>query len=264
MFIACDSSRERQKEDQYIVVGSLWLPKNQVGEHTKKLIDLRVTRHCWGEVRWNKTLDSRHADFYKEFIRLGISEFVEFKTIIVRRDERAIRLIHGGNIGKLLAKFHYQLISRHAKQFPNNTSFQIILDSDEELQQETVELKDFLEQGSFNKTTGTIENIASANSHILPAIQLCDLLTGAVAASWNRVRADAQHTQLILLIEEIFGKKLNQQTSALEKRLNIWRHWPLCRVCNKLIINEIGEIKEIQKSGYFYSHKACTSSVDTS
>src|ERR1700688_3493982 len=86
--IYCDESRqdliEKKLSNQYLMIGSLWLPIDIRKEIKKRITELRAHYLVWSEIKWVKVSPSK-KDFYLELIDSFISykERLRFRCIAV-------------------------------------------------------------------------------------------------------------------------------------------------------------------------------------
>ena len=187
MFVACDESGVGGR---YFVLGSVWVPKENVSEFEKRVSELRLRFKCWGEVKWEKISDHTSENvmcFYREFIE-AISDMDTFFRFIVVDTKK---LDKGRVDEKLQLQFMYLLISRNAvrrvlRKRINPNDLHIIFDQFKESRQSRdegwrMETRDFLNKYLHCK----IEHLQPCSSHINSLLQLIDVFTSMLSEKIN-------------------------------------------------------------------------------
>ena len=239
MFVACDESG-KEPEKKYLVIGSVWVEKDDLIRFEEEVTRLRLKRKCWGEVEWLKVKGHTSEDilqFYKDFLSLAFGcPRMCFRFILVEKALLDKKTYHEGQKSDELPqlKFMYLLISRYANRFLSSEEkkgLHIIFDQFEESKKSREErwrlqTKEFIERSLSTE----IEHFQPCTSHICSLVQLCDVVTGAVATRWNTLQKDRAPNQskeiLIQHIETLSNKPLGSATSPFEKKFNIWRWRP--------------------------------------
>lgn len=233
MFVACDESG-KDPSSKYLVIGTIWIDKDNVSEFEKKATELRLKHKCWGEIEWLKlsgSVSEQIKDFYKEFIDLAFKDLkIYFRFIIVKKSTLDTKTYHKNQkTNKLVQlKFMYYSISRYADRFleqEKKEGLHIIFDSYQESNQSREE-KWRLETRKFiEKYVGCkIEHFQPCKSHISSLVQLCDVITGAVSTVWNKPpsKISNTHNEIIGHIQQLSRKDISARTLPTEKDFNIW------------------------------------------
>ena len=187
MFVACDESGT---DKRFFVLGSVWVPKENVSEFERCVSVLRLRYKCWGEVKWAKIGVHTPRNvmlFYRAFVKSASDLNPFFRFIVV--DTR--KLDKGKVDEKLQLKFMYLLISRNAvrgvlRQRVKPSDLHILFDQfsesrrskDEGWREET---KDYLNQ----YLNCEIEHLQPCTSHINSLVQLADIVTSMLSEMKN-------------------------------------------------------------------------------
>jgi hypothetical protein len=231
MFVACDESGI-DASSKYLIIGTVWIKKQDVSEFEKKVSKLRLDEKCWGEIEWLKlsgTTAKNIIDCYKKFISLAFDDIkIHFRFIIVDKSLIDKKTYHKKSDELVHLKFMHLSISRYADRFlsvNDKLGLHIIFDSFQESnvskeEKWRLQTKNYIERYLHCK----IEHFQPCNSHINSLVQLCDLFTGAVSAVWNKPTAKITKTQsgIIKHIEKLTDKKLDALTLPSARDFNIW------------------------------------------
>jgi hypothetical protein len=229
MFVACDESGV-QPSDKYLVIGSAWIPKEQLPDFEAQTTASRLTNKCWGEIEWQKIKKSMPdglCKVYKDLIDLGIKKMdASFHIIVI--EKKLLDMVNCHSDYEIVRfKFIYFLISRNAQKFlsEKNRKLHIVFDDFQESKENREEnrvlaMKQFTERYLMTK----LEHLQPCCSHICSLIQLCDLITGAVATKWNKAISEINPKKIdfITYIENLINKDLAARTLYTEKKFNIW------------------------------------------
>lgn len=187
MFVACDESGVRER---FFVLGSVWVPKNDVSDFEKRVSDLRLHYKCWGEVKWGKIRNQEPENitrFYEKFVQAASDMEVFFRFIVIDTEKLEEREV----TEELQLKFMYLLISRNAvrgdlQKRVNPADLHILFDQFQESRQSREEgwrreTKRYIE-GYLNCE---IEHFQPCHSHINSFVQLIDIVTGMICERKN-------------------------------------------------------------------------------
>ncbi len=220
--VYCDESSHTNSEARrYMVLGSLWLPRTGKPIVQARLNNLMRERFGESEAKWSKVSDS-FVQPYVEVVRVFLEEQqVRFRAIIVDRQRVDIDVYHKGDQELGFYKFYYQLLIHWLS--PEH-SYDILLDHKvNSIDNRLTTLRNVLN----NKlgTTGTVRLLEPINSRQSRLSQLCDVLTGAVAASANdAIRRDSGKRQITDILASAMGwNSLNTATARSFQKFNLFR-----------------------------------------
>lgn len=178
--IYCDESRHCQATgDRYMAIGGLWVPKDLKPGLTRAFRDLKRSIGLNGEVKWSKVSSAR-LDSYKRLVDFFLEQDLNFRVIVVDQSKVDVNRYHRGDRELGFYKFYYEMLNKWL--FAGN-QYVILLDFKQNKGADRyTTLRTVLER----KIQGTawIRDLTVIDSCQAPLAQLCDLLTGAVAASW--------------------------------------------------------------------------------
>jgi len=178
--IYCDESRHGGTEgDRYMAIGGLWVPKDRKIQLTREFRDLKRLIGLNSEVKWSKVSFAR-LDAYKRLVDFFLSSEVNFRVIVVDQSKVDVDRFHGGDRELGFYKFYYEMLIKWL--LPGN-QYVILLDYKQNKGADRyTTLRTVLERKL--KGVAWVSDLTVIDSCQTPLAQLCDLLTGAVAASW--------------------------------------------------------------------------------
>jgi hypothetical protein len=179
--VYCDESRHAGTDHHpFMAIGSLWMPRAEKVSLTGIFKKLCHFADLHGEVKWSKT--SRIClESYKQLIDFFFDEeALHFRVIVVNQDKLDLEKYHDGDWELGFYKFYYELL---IKWIEAGNEYLILLDfkKNKGADRHTT-LKTVLERAVRGKAI--IKDLTVIDSSQTPLGQLCDLLTGAVAADW--------------------------------------------------------------------------------
>ncbi|HKQ34471.1 MAG TPA: DUF3800 domain-containing protein [Nitrospiraceae bacterium] len=179
--VYCDESRhEASTEHPYMAIGSLWLPRDQKDDLTKQFKLLCRNEGLRGEVKWNR-VSKKYLTAYKHLVDFFFNqESIRYRVIVVEHSKIDVEKYHGGDRELGFYKFYYLLLKQW---FENNDEYLVLLDFKKNKGSHRYSsLRRHLERSVQGKAW--ISDLTVIDSSETPLAQLCDLLTGAVAAAW--------------------------------------------------------------------------------
>lgn len=170
MFLILDESEEYRK----MVFGGILISEKQLPNFEAKFVNLRIKHKLFGEIKWSR-IDQYHRR-YCEFIDLFFEEEnTTFHSICYRRN--GIEKYRAG----------YTLIKTITWKMQNagiNEPLYVLFDNDGNLGDvESREIRKIAKKDPRFKQE--LEFCSQGTSHILGAMQITDLLTGAVCSTIN-------------------------------------------------------------------------------
>lgn len=218
--IYCDESCWEALYDkdshQYAVIGGVWIPAEKRQDVKARIADLKRKYGLFGEMKWNRICPGS-VEMYKELIKYFFDdEQIRFRAICIKASEVNHERFNAGNGELGFYKFYFQLI--HHWMVMGN-SYQVFVDYKTNGYQHRVK-----ELGSIlnNASTAVLTQIQALPSEESVLIQLADVLTGAVASSFNNQGKKSAAKQCIReLIEKRLGHGI-KGTSLGETKFNVF------------------------------------------
>lgn len=199
--VYCDESRHVEAPDnQYMAIGSLWLPRDEKDKLSRAFRDVCRANQLHAEVKWSKT--SRAClESYKALVDFFFAQrSLQFRVIVVDQHRLDFSRFSGGDKELGFYKFYYELLE---KWITEQDQYLILLDFK---QNKDAHRYTMLHKCLIRKLNGKawVQDLTVVDSKQTPLAQLCDLLTGATAAAWcNHFKTASTKKELV----EYIGKK---------------------------------------------------------
>lgn len=216
--IYCDESSIDNPNHQTMVIGALFIDRKIVPEVKEGIKEIRNKYKINGELKWVKT-SKMILPFYQElftYIFSFDSEKVTFRCISVDKSKINYEKYHQQDRDLAFYKFYYQLLKRRMR---DDAEQYLFLDFRPSKNKNSVRrLGEFLSM--FSKG---IKHIQAYPSDQNVFIQIADILTGAVAHSFNSKTTSKNKDGLMEIIAKSVGKKTLKFCSPFwEERFNIF------------------------------------------
>jgi len=227
--IACDESGVGGMP--YYGFGSLWMKWERRGDFSAGFRSITEKHGYRGECKWNKANNRRHLPFYRELIEyFFLRRWLAFHCVVFRKAV-VDKAMHDGDFDLARRKHLTMLVAKKIAAcvvaHPHEESaFRIWVDpiasryrkADEAL---AVISNNLLAQALAD--VRPVESVITRDSKATPAIQLCDLLLGAVMEAWQQRSSSACKAELQRWIAHHLGwLDLRADTWPSERKFNIW------------------------------------------
>lgn len=179
--VYCDESRHNGPENhRYMAIGGIWVLEEQKQVVSRNFRDLCRSLGINSEVKWNKTSSSRLLDYQRLVDFFFDSAALSYRVIVVDQSKVNLDRFHDGDQELGFYKFYYQMLKGWVT--PGN-EYLVLLDYKQN--------RDHCRYSDLRRILGrraltakaVIRDLTVIDSAQTPLVQLCDLLTGAVAAS---------------------------------------------------------------------------------
>ncbi len=213
---SCVEALFDSKSHNYAVIGGVWIPAEMRGFMKKSLNSIKDRYSLFGEMKWNKICPSSF-EMYKEVINFFFSSpDIRFRSIVVDASEIDHTSYNQGSGELGFYKFYYELL--HNWLVEGNT-YNIFLDYKVNGNRHRVnELENILRSGAW----GIVQQAQSLPSDESVLIQLADVLTGAVAAAYNKEIRSESKTEIKSLIDYHIGHPI-RATFPSETKFNVFK-----------------------------------------
>ncbi|HPI42789.1 MAG TPA: DUF3800 domain-containing protein [Candidatus Cloacimonas acidaminovorans] len=223
--VYCDESypdlfSSKKPKAKYLVIGSLWLCKQNRNVFKKEIHSLRDKHKMGrGEFKWKKVSKSRLA-FYEELLDWFIAKGDElsFRCIIV--DNAKINLVEFHKDDQELGfyKFYYQMLHHWLE---DNNSYNIFCDNKTiSTKSRLITLRECLRNANKSSWVTDIQAVTSKESVLL---QLSDVLVGLASSKFNNnLKQGSLKSELISYFEQTMGREI-MPTSKDEKKFNVFK-----------------------------------------
>jgi len=218
--IYCDEScYDLTAHHRFMAIGGLQLPRSPKPEISHKLRLLMRSLKLNSEVKWSKVSDKRLKDYQKLVDFFFSRTELSFRAIVVEQAKVKMEL-HGQDRELAFYKFYYEMLE---KWLLSGNEYLILLDyKNNKGANRYKTLKTYLER--YLRGKAWIFDLTVINSKETPLAQLCDLLTGAVAAAWNQPVPESAKESLTKYIASQIGRHtLRLSTPLSETKFNIFK-----------------------------------------
>lgn len=219
--IYCDEScHDLTKHHTFMSIGGLLVPRPEKGGLSKKLRLLMHSCDLKSEVKWSKVSSKRLED-YKKLVNFFFDhKQLRFRAIVVEQAKVRFDKYHGKDRELAFYKFYYEMLE---KWLDTGNEYLILLDYKNNRGAGRYKtLQRYLE--NYLKGKAWIRDLTVINSKETPFAQLCDLLTGAVAAAHNIPNMGSAKEQLTKYIASKAGwPTLKTSTTLSANKFNIFK-----------------------------------------
>ena len=219
--VYCDEScHDLSQLHDFMAIGGLWVVREAKPALLNELRNLRGEIELFGEIKWQKT-SRKYLDRYQKVVDFFFdSSSMQYRVIVVEQKRVDYDKYHRGDEELGFYKFYYEMLIKWL--WPGH-KFLILLDFKRNRGANRFKTL----QAVLENALGDKERIIDLNiidSSETPLAQICDLITGAVAASYNGIPADTPKAQLARYIAQRCGRNsLALSTIASESKLNVFR-----------------------------------------
>jgi len=219
--VYCDEScYDLRGRHAWTAIGGLRLPREHKRQLTRELRELCRARGLRGEVKWSKT-SARRLEDYKALVDFFFDRpELRFRAIVVEQAKVRLEQYHGRDRELAFYKFYYEMLEKWLEE---PAEYLVLLDFKHNRGADRyTTLRLYLER--HLRGIAWISDLTVIDSHQSPLAQLCDLLTGAVAAAYNGLRPSSPKHILADYIAARAGfQTLRTGTSRCEHKFNIFR-----------------------------------------
>lgn len=219
--IYCDEScHDLTAHHTFMSIGGLLVPQSEKAALSRGLRLLMRSCDLNSEVKWSKVSNKRLED-YKKLVNFFFKhKQLKFRAIVVEQAKVRLDKYHGKDRELAFYKFYYEMLEKWLKA---GNEYLILLDYKNNRGADRYKtLKRYLE--SHLRGKAWIRDLTIVNSKETPFAQLCDLLTGAVAAAYNIPKAGSAKDQLSDYIASKAGyPKLRVKTALSVNKFNIFK-----------------------------------------
>jgi len=179
--VYCDESRhDGPQNHRYMAIGGLWVNSAHKDAVTRQFRDLKRALGLNAETKWNKVSASRLEDYRKLCDFFFDAAELNYRVIVVDQSKVDVQRFHEGDWELGFYKFYYQMLK--AWVTPSN-EYLILLDFKQNKDKDRYsDLRRILRRRA-TAAKAKILDLSIIDSSQSPLAQLCDILTGAVAAS---------------------------------------------------------------------------------
>ena len=219
--IYCDEScHDLTAHHKFMSIGGLKVPRTEKAHLSRELKNLMKSRNLNSELKWSKVSAKRLED-YKNIVDFFFQHSqLTFRAIIVEQLKVRFKEYHGQDHELAFYKFYYEMLE---KWLPPGCEYLILLDYKKNRGADRyTTLKTYLER--YLRGKAWIRDLTIINSKQTPLAQLCDILTGSVAAAYNGFQQHTAKEQLANYIASSSGlSTLRTSTPLIAEKFNIFK-----------------------------------------
>ena len=221
--VYCDESRpdllsSHNPQANYMVLGSLWLRAEDRNSYKEEIHVLRDKHRVGGEFKWQRVSPSR-LSFYTDLMDFFWSKGEDLRFRCVAVDHNKVDLVHYHHSDQELGfyKFYYQMLHHWIRDF---NEYVIFCDFKTNRRRDRLRvLQRCLNYSNLSAKVGAVQAVRSKEAVLL---QLCDVLTGAVAAKLNgSSQGQSARWRIWHELEGKVGKSISH-TSREERKFNVF------------------------------------------
>lgn len=219
--IYCDEScHELTPQHKFMSIGGLKVPRTEKTNLSRKLRQLMRSMNLNSELKWSKVSDKRLKHYQKIIDFFFEHAELCFRAIIVEQAKVRFDQYHNKDRELAFYKFYYEMLE---KWMEAGNEYLILLDYKSNSGAERyTKLKTCLEQ--YWQQRARIRDLTIIDSKQTPLAQLCDVLTGSIAAACNVTRSKSPKENLVKYITERSGlQTLCTSTPLSEEKFNIFK-----------------------------------------
>ncbi len=185
--VYCDESRHDANVHKFMAIGSLWLPRAEKEALSHAFRDHLRKLGLKAEVKWKKTSAAKLQEYKSAVDFFFDSASLRFRVIVVELSKLNNHRWNEGDEELGFYKFYYELLE---KWIDPHSRYLLLLDyKNNKGSDRYTKLRDVLTK---KHGVGAIAALETVDSSETPLAQLTDILTGAVAASWNDPKTGAK------------------------------------------------------------------------
>jgi len=179
--VYCDESRHDAQNHRYMAIGGLWVPEPKKTDVSHAFRSLCRELSLNAEVKWNKTSEARLASYKRLVDFFFDTPGLKFRVIVVEHSKIDNERFHGGDSELAFYKFYYQMLKAWILK---GNEYLLLLDKKQNCAVGRYgDLRQMLDRRAKN-AEAIIRDLTIIDSSETPLAQLCDILTGAVAATY--------------------------------------------------------------------------------
>lgn len=220
--IYCDESCHLEHDRiPKMVFGCVWGPKDAVRRASKSITEAKRQHGFNFELKWNRVGRGK-LDLYREVLRLFFEDpQLAFRCVVVSdKDKLDHEAFNAGSHDAFYYKMFYLAIQVIVEEIH---SYNIYLDiKDTRSTSRLVTLRDILRTKFSDSEGKVIKNIQQIRSHESNLLQVCDVLIGAVAYRNRLLTSSEPKLELVKLITESAGQRLDFKSPMAARKFNVF------------------------------------------
>lgn len=221
--VYCDESRHSGgKNCQFAVIGGLWIRADLRDGFSQILREIRSQNSINSEIKWSKVSRLKISAYQKLVEAFFSNEGANFRAIVIDQANVRSDIFHNGDNELGFYKFYYEMLE---KWITSNNQYNILLDyKNNSDKTRLIKLRECVANYARPRRA-SISNLTSIDSRQSHIAQLCDLLTGAIAADANGVGDGTPKSDFIKFATSLRGCTSLSAASASPEfsKFNVFR-----------------------------------------
>lgn len=196
------------------------MPRDKKPELTRQLRQLMKSCKLNSELKWSKVSNKRLGAYKKIVDFFFEHKEMHFRAIVVEQARVELEKYHGKDAELAFYKFYYEMLEKWLQ--PGN-EYLILLDyKNNRGADRYTTLKTYLER--YLRGKAWIHDLTTTYSKQTPLSQMCDVLTGAIAAAYNGIRPNTPKENLANYIASLASlPSLRTSTPLAADKFNIFK-----------------------------------------
>lgn len=228
--IACDESGTHGAP--HYGFGSLWLKWQRRGDFIADFRAILANHGFEEECKWSRATRAGYRPFYEELISYFFQrQWLAFHCLVIRKEIVRKDEFHKGD-WDLARRKHFTMllttkIRKALQRFPERVhEFRVYVDPIASRYDKADEAIEVISNNVLNnrfRARSPVKAVVTRDSKDTPAIQLCDLMLGAVMETWHRNSKNITKKFIRDCIAHHLGwDSLEYDTLPSERKFNIW------------------------------------------
>lgn len=228
--IACDESGIHRTI--HYGFGSLWMKWQRRGDFARDFQSLAKRYKFEDECKWSTASRRYFLPFYEDLIDYFFKHpWLVFHCVIVSKKTALADLYHKNDWDLARRKHFTMLLTNKMRKaltrFPDRQhEFRVWCDPIASRYKKADEELEVISNNILNqrfRTMNPVTSVVTRDSKDTPAIQLCDLLLGAVMETWQQKATNSTKVAIRRCIASYLGwPALDSDTKPEERKFNIW------------------------------------------
>lgn len=221
--IYCDETCHLEVDvHRWMVIGALWCPASAAERIKEASLSLRGKHGLrrGREMKWRQIAPA-NKEFYLDMVRHFFeSSDLNFRAFIIDKHQ-----LNHAAYGHTHDEWYYKMVFDTLKiLIQRENEYHLYLDHKDSLSYERVpKLHDVLCNNFYDTDRQIVKTAQTISSKLSPAMQLCDVLIGAVAARCRGGAAGEGKKAVVELFEQSHGRSLNMNTKRTATKVNLFR-----------------------------------------
>jgi hypothetical protein len=224
--VYCDESSHLQHDSSdTMVLGAIWFPEEKAKEINRRIRDIKQ-KHIAGskfELKWTK-ISLANSELYQDLVDYFFDDDdIRFRGLIVPNK----KILTHEKFNQTHDDFYYKMSYYLIRNILNpRMHYRIYFDyKDTQGAAKIVRLREVLGASNFDFSSKIIQTMQTVKSYQVAAMQLCDILIGAIGYGFRGLSTSKGKERIVTRIKYRSGYALNKSTLLNESKFNlfVWR-----------------------------------------